>query len=90
MKDMTESIADVVIGILAEQAGLSPADVSRDATLESLGLDSLGMVETIFSLEETFDISVPFNANAPDAMSDFGTVEQVIAAVDRLVDARTV
>ena len=34
--------------------------------VEALGLDSLGLVEAIFALEEAFGISVPFNANEPD------------------------
>ena len=35
-------------------------------TLDDLGIDSLGLVESIFAIEEAFDISVPFNANEPD------------------------
>jgi acyl carrier protein len=40
--------------------------VSPDATLEDLGIDSLGLVESIFAIEEAFDIQVPFNANEPE------------------------
>ena len=36
-----------------------------DATLEDLGIDSLGLVEAVFAIEEAFDIQVPFNANEP-------------------------
>ena len=59
------SIKDQVIAIIAEQAVLEPEDVTMDSTLESLGIDSLGLVESIFAIEEAFDISVPFNANNP-------------------------
>ena len=62
---MVRSIKDQVIGIIATQAVLDPDVVTPDASLESLGIDSLGLVESIFALEETFDISVPFNANDP-------------------------
>ena len=34
---------------------------------EDLGIDSLGLVESIFAIEEAFDIQVPFNANEPVA-----------------------
>ncbi|MEM6696733.1 MAG: acyl carrier protein, partial [Pseudomonadota bacterium] len=37
--------------IIAEQAMLEPKDVNDDSTLESLGLDSLGLVECIFAIE---------------------------------------
>ena len=62
---MGESVRDRVIAIIAEQAVLDVSDVSMDATLEDLGIDSLGLVESIFAIEEAFDIQVPFNANEP-------------------------
>ncbi len=64
------NINDRVIKIIAEQAVLEPSDVTLDSTLEDLGIDSLGLVESIFAIEEEFDISVPFNANVPEE-SDF-------------------
>lgn len=75
-----------VIAIIAEQAVLDVSDVTRDSSLASLGIDSLGLVESIFAIEEAFDISVPFNANAPD-QSDFDitSVASIIAAVQDLL-----
>ena len=67
------SVKDKVIEIIAEQAVLEPGDVSLTSTLEDLGIDSLGLVESIFAIEEEFDIQVPFNANEPTA-SDFDTL----------------
>lgn len=79
------SVQDQVIAILAEQAVLEPRDVSPDATLESLGIDSMGVVESIFAIEEAFDITVPFNANAPDAADfDITSVASIIAGIERL------
>ena len=83
---MTASVQDRVIAIIAEQAVLEVSDVGPDATLASLGLDSLGLVEAIFAIEEAFDISVPFNANEP-AQTDFDitSVASIVAAVEALV-----
>ncbi|AXI42443.1 acyl carrier protein [Sulfitobacter sp. SK011] len=79
------NIKDQVIAIIAEQAVLEPQDVTLDATLESLGIDSLGLVESIFAIEEAFDISVPFNANNPsDSDFDISTVSSIIAGIERL------
>lgn len=79
------SIKDQVIAIIAEQAVLEPEDVTLDSTLESLGIDSLGLVESIFAIEEAFDISVPFNANNPeDSDFDISSVESIIAGIERL------
>jgi acyl carrier protein len=83
---MTTGVRDKVIAIVAEQAVLDVADVSPDATLESLGIDSLGLVEAIFAIEETFDISVPFNANDPtEGGFDISSVASIVAAVEALM-----
>ncbi|MBM1632134.1 acyl carrier protein [Sulfitobacter mediterraneus] len=79
------SIKDQVIAIIAEQAVLEPEDVTLDSTLESLGIDSLGLVESIFAIEEAFDISVPFNANNPSESDfDISNVASIIAGIERL------
>ncbi len=75
-----------VIEIIAEQAILDVSDVQPESTLASLGIDSLGLVESIFAIEEAFDISVPFNANNP-AESDFdiSSVAAIVKAVEGLI-----
>lgn len=84
---MAISVEDKVRGIIAEQAVLDMADVTPDSTLESLGIDSLGLVEAIFAIEEAFDISVPFNANAPQESGfDLTSVRSIAAAVQGLID----
>ena len=86
---MAETVQDKVIAIIAEQAVLEPGDVTMDATLEDLGIDSLGLVEAIFAIEEAFDIQVPFNANAPeDSEFDISSVAAIIAAVEGLLAAQ--
>ncbi|MCB1339207.1 MAG: acyl carrier protein [Maritimibacter sp.] len=80
------NIRDRVIEIIAEQAVLEPGDVSLDQTLDDLGIDSLGLVEAIFAIEEAFDISVPFNANDPAASEfDISSVAAIVGAVEALV-----
>ncbi|KIN64993.1 Acyl carrier protein [Sulfitobacter noctilucicola] len=79
------SLQDDVIAIIAEQALLEPEDVKLDSTLESLGIDSLGLVESIFAIEEAFDITVPFNANNPtESDFDISSVASIIAGIERL------
>ena len=82
----TTEIEDEVIAILATQLLVSPADIPRNATVEDLGLDSLGKVEAIFALEERFGIAIPFNANEPDQPDfDFVSVPAIVAGVERLI-----
>ena len=83
---MAVSVRDKVMEILAEQALIEVAELSDTATLEELGIDSMALVEVIFAIEEAFDISVPFNANAPDASDfDISNVAAIVGAVEALV-----
>jgi acyl carrier protein len=83
---MTDDISSKIIALIAEQAMLEPDEVKMESTPEELGLDSLGMVEIVFAIEEAFDISVPFNANDPGKSAfDVSTVGSVVAAVRRLI-----
>jgi len=84
-----DTVRDKVVAILAEQALLEPADVAGDATLQDLGIDSLGLVETVFGIEEAFDIQVPFNANEPSKSEfDISTVDTMVRAVESLIAAQ--
>ncbi len=79
-------IEAAVIAILAKQLLLPPGEISPDARIDELGLDSLGKVEAIFAMEERFGIHVPFNANAPDQPEfDFSTVVGVVRDVEALI-----
>jgi|TARA_B110000902_G_C13724192_1_gene366387 acyl carrier protein len=80
------SIQTQVIDIVAEQALLLPSDVNLTDTMADLGIDSLGIVESIFAIEEAFDITVPFNANDPSASEfDISSVASIVAAVEKLI-----
>lgn len=82
----SDAIAQAVTKIIAEQALIDPSDVTRDSTLADLGLDSLGLVECIFGIEERFGITVPFNANMPDQPEfDISSVGAIISEVEKLV-----
>ncbi len=83
---MEDSICAQVIEIIAEQAVLDVSDVTLDATLEDLGIDSLGVVESIFAIEEYFGIQIPYDANYPEKSElDISSVGSIIKAVEKLV-----
>ncbi len=83
---MPDAVREQVIAIIAEQAVLDVSDVKMESTLEELGIDSLGLVEAIFAIEEAFDISVPFNANEPtESEFDISSVAAIVQAVEQLV-----
>ncbi len=50
-----------------------------DATIESIGLDSLDKIEFMFALEQEFDIKIP------DREVKFTTIRSMVEVIERLV-----
>lgn len=83
------NVAERIREIIAEQALRQPDEIALDAGLGDLGIDSLGLVEAIFAIEESFNIAVPFNANEPGKSDfDFSSVGAIVRAVEGLIAAR--
>lgn len=51
-------VKDKIIALIAEQLGVAADAVNEQATLESLGADSLDRVEMVMKLEEEFRIEI--------------------------------
>ena len=76
---------DRVIEILARHAGLDPDQVTQTSLLTDLGLNSLALVECLFEIEETFDISVPYNANTQASVGfDLTSIGSIVRSIDDL------
>jgi acyl carrier protein len=65
--------------ILAKDYQLAPKRITADAPLEALGIDSLGLADMLFNLEDEFHIVLP-----PEAVV-LPTVGDVVAFIDRLI-----
>ncbi len=50
-----------------------------DATIESIGLDSLDKIEFLFALEQEFDIKIP------DREVKFTSIRELVSVIERLV-----
>lgn len=80
------TIQDTVVEILAEKALLKPGDVKLNFSISDLGLDSLGIVETIFALEEQFNIEIDINFNNVNSSDfDISTVQEIIKSIEKIV-----
>ena len=83
-------IRSKVIEIIADQAIVEPSDLTDESTLESLGIDSLGLVESIFAIEEAFNIQIPFNANQPnESPFDISSVATIVQGIEQLIQEQT-
>ena len=65
--------------MMVEQFDLKLENLTPDATLESLGLDSLSVIEFMFNLEDELKIKLP------DERVEIKTLEDVVNLVDRVI-----
>lgn len=83
---MSDEVAERIARIIADQALVEREVIRPETTPDDLGLDSLALVEVVFAIEEAFDISIPYNANAPEESEfDFASFERIVAGVKRLI-----
>ncbi len=73
---------ETVREILAKKYSLPRESIRPEATLESLKLDSLDLVETLFEVEDEFHIRVPQDGSVNLKIA---TVEDIVDVVDRLL-----
>ncbi len=81
---MGETVREQIIEIIAREAMVDVDALKMETTLEDLGVDSMGVVEAIFKIEEAFGITIPFNANTREGF-DFSSVGAIVNGVERLV-----
>ena len=65
--------------ILVQRYKLDPARLTPDQSLATLGIDSLGMVEILFFIEEEFGVHLPSEGVT------FGTLEEAVKYIDELI-----
>jgi acyl carrier protein len=80
-------VTDTVRSIIAEQIKIPVDSLDVNTKLKDLGVESLDVIEIIFTLEEKYGIEIPYNANQPVSV-DFDTIAQVAAAVEKLVSEK--
>lgn len=73
------STLQTVQNMMAEQFDLKPEDLTPDAPLDKLGLDSLSMIEFMFNVEDAFHVKMP------DERMDIRTIRDIANIVERLM-----
>ena len=73
-----ENIEEKVLELVGNQTGIDSKQITINTKFEDLNLDSVAIVELVFSLEETFDISIPFEGlNESEIKKHFYTVSSL-------------
>ena len=80
---MTQPTLERLRAILVKDYQLAPEAVTADAPLESLGIDSLGVAELLFNIEDEFKVTLPRESLT------LATVGDVVAFIDGLVAQQT-
>lgn len=75
---------DQLSAILIKEYKLTPDQLSLDAQLQDLGIDSLGVVELLWHIEDAFQIKLPSD---PIALASLG---EVVGYIDQLVTEQAV
>jgi len=71
-------ILEKVIRILSDQLGIDEAQITKDTDImETLGADSLDIVEMIMTIEEEFGVTI-----SDEVVSGFKTVGDVVAYLE--------
>ena len=82
---MKIEIQKKVTELIADQIGLKSDDISLESSFEDLNIDSVGLVELVFSIEEYFEINIPFEElEEQDLKERFSTVQSLVEVVTGL------
>lgn len=77
------SLDDELLDLIAEEALIDRAKLAREATLESIGLDSVDMVSVVFAVEEKYHIEI-----AEDAFAKTGNLGDFLDILEGLIEKR--
>lgn len=75
-----------IVDVIAASLKRDPGTLEMDVPLEALDVDSIDVVEIVFSVEEKFGIEIPFNANSASNPA-FATLGSVVALIQDLANA---
>jgi len=74
-------IAQKIIEIIAKEMKTDQSTIKLESSLEDLKIESLDVVQIVFAIEETFDITIPNN----DKEYELKTVSDIVRGVERLM-----
>lgn len=75
----SHEIQGKLIGIIAKEAQIDPAQLRPDSTMEGFGVPSLTQLEVLFAIEEAFGIDL---ADKPEDMTLAGLAKQVAEQIE--------
>ena len=72
--------SDTLTDLLTRDYGVAREQIQPDATLETLGLDSLSVLELMFKIEDRYNVKI-----TNDTPTDLLTIDEVVRYIDGLL-----
>lgn len=88
--DTASELHDRVLRLLAEQTALPPQELRGDRTFRELGVDSLGLVELVVSVENDTGLEFPADLEGVDQDTTLEDAVRVLEAMGRPAAAQHV
>ncbi len=73
------STLETIQRMMVEQFELKPEALTPETPLESLGIDSLSVIEFMFNIEDEFKVKLP------DERVEIKTIQDIANVVDRMI-----
>lgn len=74
--------------ILAKHTKMAPEDMPDDLPLENTEIDSLGMMEVMFDLEDAFDIEIPEPETIEERENQFRIIGDVVDHIESIIQQK--
>ena len=74
-------IADEILEVIFQEGMVDRAKLTPEATLESLGVESIDLVMTLLTLEERFGVYIPLDGELVEAKNLQAFVESIARRV---------
>ncbi len=82
---MSDPRSDEILDIVAKETGVDRSRLTWDAVLSDLEIPSLDLVQTIFAIEERFEVDIPVVSESTGA--EFQTVGDLVRHVLATLEA---
>ncbi|MBW0169175.1 MAG: acyl carrier protein [Hydrogenophaga sp.] len=75
------STTDLIRTFLTDRLGVQPEQVTPDAVLAELGVDSLMLAELMFDAEDRLGIEIPSDVQPPKTVAEMQSIIDALSAV---------
>lgn len=69
--------------LISQKFELHPRELNPESTLESLGMDSLAVIELLFDIEESFGLMIPHDNLHINTLGDLTEMIDKLLSIER-------